>query len=112
MQASFEVGVNVAGLGLDSHCSQNREAVRNRMEFEGYSPLHWGFLFRTDHLECLSRLGSAGYLNGCCRADPVDRSPFVRRDTHALRRALSSQLDHVVRNYLTVPNRVGHTALT
>lgn len=42
----------------------------------------------------------------------VDRSRFVHRDTHALRRALPSRKDHVVRNYLAAPNQIGHTALT
>lgn len=112
MQGSFEVGMNVAGLGLDSHCSQNRGAVRDRMGFEDHKPLHRGFLCRTARSECLNRLGSVGYLNGCCRAGPVDRSQFVRRDTHALRQVLSSRKDHAVRNYLAAPYRVGHTALT
>lgn len=112
MRGSFEVGMDVAGLGLDSHCSQNREAVRDRMGFEGHNPLHWGSLCRTAHLECLNRLGSVGYLDGCCRADLVDRNRVAHRNTHALRRALSSRKDHVVRNYLAAPNRVGHTALT
>lgn len=112
MQGSFEVGMNVAGLDLDSHCRQNREAVRDRMEFEGHNPLQWGFLCHTAHLECLNKLGSVGYLNDCCRAGFVDRSRFAHRDTHALLRALSSRKGHVVRNYLTAPNRVGHTALT
>lgn len=103
--------MDVAVLGLGSRCSQNREAARNRMEFEGHSPLHWGFLCRTARLELLSRLWSADYLHGCCRAGPVDRRRFVRFDTRALGRALSNREYHVVRNYLETPNRLGHTAL-
>lgn len=50
MQGSFEVGMDFAGLGLDSHCSQNREAVRDRMGVESRNQLHSGFLCRTAHL--------------------------------------------------------------
>lgn len=103
--------MNAAGHGLDSHCSQNRGVVRDRMGFESHNPLHRGFLCRTARSECLNRLVSVGYLNGCYRFGPEDRSRFARRDIHALRRVLSSRKDHVVRNCLAAPYRVGHTAL-
>lgn len=80
------------------------------MGFEGHNPLRWGFLCRIALLACLSRLGSVGYPDGCCRAGPVDRSQFVRFDTRAMG-VLSNRKDHVVRNYLEAPNQVGHTAL-